>query len=59
MNEPWYMQIDQDDAWQQQNENEYRQHLEEIEFDEVMNKEPSLWTLISEWLKETVSDRNN
>jgi hypothetical protein len=55
----WWEWIDQDDAWQQMNENEYRRHQEEIEFDEVMHKEPSLWHLVSEWLKETASDRNN
>ncbi len=54
MNE-WWEPIDQDVVWHQQNDNEYRQHLEEIERDEAMNPEPSLWDVVSEWLKERVS----
>ena len=57
----WWTCIDQDDAWQQMNENEYRRHLEELDdaWQHVNEKEPSSWILISEWLKEKVSDRNN
>ena len=42
-------------SWQQLTSEEQRRHEEEIEYDEVMNKEPPWWHFIEEWLKEKVS----
>ena len=54
MNNPYWEPIE-DPEWHCQNSAERQQHQEEIEYDEVMNKEPPWWHHIEEWLKEKVS----
>ena len=55
----WWAQIDQDSAWQQMNENEYRRHQEEIDYDEEMHKQPLSLDILKEWLKEKLGDWSN